>query len=52
MTDQGPWWRKGQCIKVTGSATTWKGHTYYQSALGSGGHSRGVRGDEIELRQR
>ncbi|WP_328952954.1 hypothetical protein [Kitasatospora purpeofusca] len=50
FTDLGAYWRRNQCVKLTGSGTKWDGHTYYETPLGAGGgHYRWIRTDDIEL---
>ncbi|MFF4098615.1 hypothetical protein [Streptomyces sp. NPDC001903] len=54
FTDAGGRWRKNQCVKLTGSAAKWQGHTYYetpQSGSG-GGHYDWIRDDEMQLRRK
>ncbi|MEV6971869.1 hypothetical protein [Kitasatospora sp. NPDC093806] len=51
FTDEGGRWREGQCIKLTGSASKWDGHTFYETPVsgGGGGHLDWVRDDEVQL---
>ncbi len=48
----GPRWSKDQCVKLTGSAAKWDGHTLYETPRGEGGHYYWVRDDAVKLQRR
>ncbi|MFJ2598451.1 hypothetical protein [Streptomyces erythrochromogenes] len=54
FTDMGGRWRKNQCVKLTGSAAEWQGHTYYETpqAGSGGGHYDWIRDDEMQLQRK
>ncbi|MFE2407327.1 hypothetical protein ACFXDE_03160 [Kitasatospora sp. NPDC059408] len=52
FTNLGSRWRKDQCVKLTGSATKWDGHTFYETPQGQGGHYDWVRDDAVNLRRK
>ncbi|MEK2494387.1 hypothetical protein WN990_33060 [Kitasatospora purpeofusca] len=48
----GPRWRKDQCVKLTGSAAKWDGHTFYETPRGEGSHYYWIRDDAVKLQRR